>query len=166
MNWPKCSSRYKSGARSEGGGAGIAIRASFDPILVLPSTTDSSFPIYGNSRNASDAWEETTASHPFLLVEMFDILRDIVYRVWPNDMRAERAHATNWNVGFALELFHCRDSHFEGACLTRSVILLLACIYYFLSLPLLLHLYARVHVYIRLCCVGRMYEISEYLMNE
>lgn len=97
-------------------------------------------------RNDAFSWEETSESHAFLLVEKtFDILRDIVYRVWSNDMRAVPAHATNWNVGFALELFHCRDSHFEGACLTRSVILLLACIYSFLSLSFI---YACIYIYI------------------
>ena len=106
--------------------------------------------IHVKTRDDAFSCEETADSRAFLLVERtFHVLRDIVHRVWSNGMRAVPAHATNWNVGFALELFHCRDSHFEGACLTRSVILLLACIYSFLSLSLSLSLPSSCCLYIR-----------------
>ena len=80
----------------------------FVPYSVFLSLSLSLFLEIHAKRNAFSS-DETAALHASLL---FAETIDIVYRVSRDatSVRAVPAHATNWNVGFALELFHCRDS--------------------------------------------------------
>lgn len=151
MNWPK-RSPYKSG-KSEGGAAGIGIRVSFDLTLLFPSTTDSSFSLYGDSR-------ETGRIGRRVLVRGND--RVACVSSCRKNVRRSPWHCLSSLVERYARRASTRDKLKRGFCsralslprfplwgrMSDSVCHSTTRVYLFLSLSfsLLLHLYTRVYI--------------------